>query len=664
MTRAFLPRAPLARRSIVSIALLLIGLLVLELWGWPFLRAPAEAMLTRQLDRPVLLTPPFRLHLLGAVRIHAGGVWIAAPTGFDAPHVLDAKDLRLRMRYRDLLTLRESGDLRIALLVVEHLDAHLLRRDDGTATWQIGKPREAATERDEAPRPPPEVDRLAVGEGRLELRDALLATDLRATFATDEGGADKAPRSSVEVRGQFHDRPLEGELETEGFLRLFARGEGLRPVPATGRLEYGGVKAEFNGTVTDLFGSRDIRGSAAASGPSLAVLGELFGMVLPTTAPFSLRGEVWKDGDLWRAAVSEARFGSSKLAGRFAYEADAEPPRLEGTLTGSRFVLADLGPAFGTRDEDGTPVEPPPGRILPDRRLDLPSLRNMDAQIAVNLEHVDLGTAFAEPIAPLKADLGMSAGRLTLAGIDARTARGSLSGDISVDSREQIPLWRSDLRWSEIRVEDWIGIAKTGASKAQAEGEPPPPPYFAGELHGRAQLVGRGHSTAELLGSLDGKITLFLRDGSMSHLVVELLGLDVAQSLGVVFAGDRSLPTECALMHLAAAKGRLMPRVGIIDTPVTSVLVDGSVDLGSETLALRFIARPKNVSPFTARAPIRVHGSFIDPSVSPEPGPIARRALGALVLSFINPLAALIPFIDLGEEAESPCARALDKLRS
>lgn len=645
-----------ARWILLSIlGFLLLAFAACEIAGWPFLRGPAEKVLSRQLERPVRIAGPFRLHLLGGVGLQAGGLWIAAPEGFDSPHFLDARDLLLKLRYADLWAMREGGPLRVAALEVGQLDARLVRRDDGRATWQFGPPKQ------DEPQPPPAVDRLGVRKGTVILRDPTQGVDLRVRFDTQEGAAAAEPVSHAAAEGELRERPFRGELTTNGWLPVAAQDPSVRPLAAQGWLDYGGVRVDFDGEAADLLGLQGIKGAVSVKGPSLALLGRLIGSPLPTTGRFLIEGTVEKHQEKWSTVVKAARVGSSRLAGRFTYDAAPEPPRLEGELSGSRFVLADLGPAFGTRDEDGRPVPPPPGRVIPVRPLDLPELKNLDARIAVNLERVELGDLFAEPITPLKGTLDLEAGRLALSDVDARTARGRLKGDVSVDTKPEVPRWRSELAWEGIRLEDWFAAAKARGEDAD---EPPSPPYFTGRLHGRAKLAGAGDSTAEVLGSLHGDATLWVREGSMSHLVIELLGLDVAQGLGLVMRGDESLPVRCGVLDIQARNGDVVPRVGLIDTPVTLVLIDGAVELDRERLDLRVSARPKNVSPLTLRSPLRVRGSFADPAVRPEAAPLTAKILGGIALAFINPLTAILPFVDPGEEQASPCTRSLESLRA
>jgi uncharacterized protein involved in outer membrane biogenesis len=634
----------------------LLALAVGEIAGWPFLRDPVERLANREMERTVRIDAPFRIRFLGGLRLQAGSLWIAAPEKFGVPHLLDAQDIRLELRYRDLWHFRKNGRLRIATLDVARMDAQLVRDGEGDATWRFGKP---------DPEKPkaglPAVDLLAVGQGSLVFRDPALDADLQARFDTREGVASETSATNLRVDGNLRGRPLRGEMASTGWLPATTEGAGAPPVGARGWLTYGPVRADFEGSVKDLFGHRDIAGNIIVKGPSLGILGQLVGSPLPTTAPFSLQGRIEKEKDIWRAQVNKAEIGRSRLAARITYHPEAKPPHLEGELTGSNLVLADLGPAFGTRNEEGKPLPGRPGRVIPDRPLDLPSLKNMTASITINLDRVDLGKAFAEPIQPFKASLSLEESKLGLAKVDARTARGRLSGDISVNAREKNPLWSSDLAWEGIRLQDWIRGAK-GREKEAREGTDRPP-YFTGLLQGRAKLMGHGDSTAEVLGSLDGNITMFVKNGTLSHLAVEVMGLDVAQGLGLLVKGDENLPVRCAVMDLQAKDGVIAPRVALIDTPVTLVLADGSIDLAKESLDLRFTAKPKNMSPFTVRSPIRVRGTLDEPEAAPESGPIAARVLGGVALAFVNPLAAVLPFIDPGDAGGSPCAEALATLK-
>ncbi|HLO62298.1 MAG TPA: AsmA family protein, partial [Azonexus sp.] len=629
-----------------SLPLLLIAAVAAcELSGWFFLRGPAQAILSAQLGREVNLTPPFRLHLRDTIRLDLGNLWISAPPEFAVPHLVDAQGLSLSLRYGDLFALREeSAPLRVAALGAEHIDAWLIRLADGRASWQFAE---------KSSRPPPSVDRVAVQQGKIVLRDATLATDLTARIASRDN--DHSPASSAEISGRFRERPLRASIILPGGLPGEVPTTASEPIAAEGRVEYGGLQLSFAGS----YGVDDLRGTATIKGPSLSLVGRLFDVTMPTTGPFSLQASIVKNSPLWQVTVSQARVGQSDLEGKFSYDTRPKPPRLDGELRGRNFVLADLAPALGTRDEEGGVVRPAGGRTLPDRHLDLPSLTRLNASIGVNLAQVDLGSAFRQPITPLRAKLTLDGGRLTLTGIDASTAGGKLAGTLAIDARPARPEWRADLAWENVRLDQWLAAAKSGADDRRRQTSETQPPWFTGSLHGRTELVGHGQSTAELLASLDGRATFFVRNGTLSHLALEALGLDVAQGLGLLVKGDDRQPVQCAIIDLDAKNGLLTPRVALMATPVTVVLIDGNIDFAREQLNLRVTAKPQNLSPLTLRTPFHLTGSFADPKLRPDATPLAAKAVAAMGLALLNPLAAILPFIDPGERDTTSCSQSL-----
>jgi uncharacterized protein involved in outer membrane biogenesis len=130
-------------------------------------------------------------------------------------------------------------------------------------------------------------------------------------------------------------------------------------------------------------------------------------------------------------------------------------------------------------------------------------------------------------------------------------------------------------------------------------------------------------------------------------------GLDVAQSIGVLFKGDNALPVQCAVVDLQAKNGVFIPRVMVVDTTVTTVWVNGSLSLAAETLNLRVMALPKNFSPLTLRVPLNITGHFANPQVSLEKKPVGLKLVTSVLLAIINPLAAVIPLLDSGNANEA-----------
>lgn len=99
---------------------------------------------------------------------------------------------------------------------------------------------------------------------------------------------------------------------------------------------------------------------------------------------------------------------------------------------------------------------------------------------------------------------------------------------------------------------------------------------------------------------------------------------------------------------LRIRQGIVSPQVMVVDTSDSTLWATGHIPLASEEMDLTGHVAPKDVSPLALRTPVHVRGTLADPELSLAKGPLVRRAVPALLLGMLNPLAALLPLIDLG----------------
>src|SRR5690606_308613 len=197
------------RIVLVALGVLVALVIVCEILGWPVLRKPLESLASKQLDREVRIEAPFQLRLLGGIRLSTAGLWIAAPPEFKVPYLMDAENIRLGLRYFDLIGWDSSTEpLTIKLLQVERMDAHLLRNDDG-ATWQFKE-----EEQTDQPSPFPNFDTLGIRNGTAVVKDTITDADLEMSFQTREGSQSGDAVSVVKAAGSFRGHPIQGHLET------------------------------------------------------------------------------------------------------------------------------------------------------------------------------------------------------------------------------------------------------------------------------------------------------------------------------------------------------------------------------------------------------------------------------------------------------------------
>jgi len=632
---------PRSRAWIVTASVVLAlaaGVAAAEWAGWPFLAQPLERALSQRLGRTVQLTEAgkgtagVRIRLIGGVHLDTPWLQIAAPAWSLAPHLLLARDAYFEWTYGDLWRAWLGQALHTRHVQARSLDVHAERRADGEASWSLAPPADGATAA-----PVPTVGELKVEAATLRLDDVPSRLALTAEAVVDDG-------LRLSARGRYRDMPVQITVSAPSL----AASAVVSVKASAGR-----ASLDFDGVAANLPRLDRLDGRFTMHGPSLAAMGDPVGVTLPTTGPFRAGGRVQRQPGRWDVEVTTATVGASTLGGSFVYETDREVPLLSGQLRGKRLLLVDLGPVVGVVPAAGTRRQR--DKVLPDRPFDLAALRVMDARVDIDIAEVDLNTRWLEPLKPLRAQLQLAAGVLMLADLDARTGEGKLTGSLHLDGRGEKALWLANLRWAGLRLEHWLrsdrgsgrGAGKTAAAPT---GATVAAPYATGRLDGRASLRGSGLSTAAILADLQGSFRSQLHDGKLSHLALEAAGLDLAQWLGVRIRGDDLLPVTCAVADLAVERGVLRPRVLVLDTRDSALWVDGTLSLASEALDVRVVVMPRDFSLLALRTPLRVRGSFAAPEVSFDKGPLAGKLAASLLLALVNPLAALIPLLDPGDD--------------
>jgi AsmA family protein len=319
-------------------------------------------------------------------------------------------------------------------------------------------------------------------------------------------------------------------------------------------------------------------------------------------------------------------------------------------VAGPRLFLADLGPSIGVagkqaKEATGDAKPASAARVLPQRRFDLPTLRAMQADVTLRFDELSLGDALAS-LRDVSTRLRLEGGVLHIEGLQALVAGGKFAADSTLDSNAEPARWQASVQMSNVEVSRWLRITEPGRQ-----------PPLSGALQANVQVAGRGESTAALLSTLDGRVSARMRDGTLSHLVTEGAGLDLAQALGVVLRGDRSLPLRCAAFDLAVKDGRATVQRGVIDNADSTIRLGGRVNLGDESLELVARSQPKDFSLLSLRTPITVTGTFGQPRLGLRTSRLAGRVLGGLLLgAVVAPVAALLPLMDAGDrEGADPC---------
>ena len=646
---------------VLSAALILIaGIAVAEWAGWPFLRLPLAQQLSNVAAVPVVIAAPFRIRLLGSPRLTASQLTVAAAEGTQAPFLLDASGVMMSLRWGDLWRAARGGGVRVHELQADSVTAHLMRGDDGRASWQVGAKNAAA------PVANPVIERLSVRRAAVTVDDRPQRLHLDVQVAELAGSGkgcviDVAATAPLCVRiiakGQYRKAEVRAQFDVDDMLSLFApHRPSATTAHVTGQAFVGRAMLKFAGDLGGLADAATLHGEFTATGPSLGLVMAPVGVNLPQTPPFTVHGWIGLTGPVWQLAADRIDVGTSRLAGRFAFDTKRQPVYLSGQLTGRLLAMQDLGPSVGVQE----PVVER-GRVLPDKLLDIPSLNAMDADVDVAIDSFGFGTAAVAPLSALRVKVSLHEGLLKLDKLAAQVAGGTVRGSSSLQAKGEQANWQVALQFDGIALSKWLRSLQAPAASAprgsapslsRTDAEAPaaaPVPLASGALRARLSLAGQGQSVAQVLAGADGQLQATLVSGTLSHLVTEAAGLDVAQALGVIIRGDSSLPLRCARVQARITKGVVGPVQGLMDNSDTTFRFDGQLDMRSEVIDLRLVAFPKDFSPLALRSPVLVKGTMSQPRLTVDAGRIVARVLGALALGAVAPVLAWIPLVDAGE---------------
>ena len=461
------------------------------------------------------------------------------------------------------------------------------------------------------------------------------------------------------VTGSHDKVPLKGNGHLGGVVSLL---DTTTPFPLQADMHVGDNHVVIAGTLTDPahLAALDLQMQLASG--SMSHLYPITGITLPDTPPFSTRGhltgQLSKSGNVFKYEKFTGKVGGSDLAGTLNYRTDGVRPLLAGDLRSEQLLFVDLAPLVGassktTKSSVKAHVKEIPGHAIPATRFRTERWATMDADVHFVGKHLIRPAAL--PVNDVSAHLTMKNGLLTLNPLKFGVAGGTLSGNIALDGKRDPMHGRFSLSARGLRLKQMFPTFE-------------PMKASFGQINGDADLSAIGNAPAELAASLNGELKMLLTDGAISGALMEQAGLNVGNIVLAKLFGDQIVKINCAAADFSVKKGVLDSRVLALDTTDALVTVNGTVNLGDERMDLHVYPHTKGFRIFSLRSPLYVKGTFKQPQVGVEIGPLATRGAAAIGLGLLNPFAALLALTAPSNDTASPCpaivADASKKLRA
>lgn len=648
---------------VVGVFVVLIGaaLVVLES-GMP--RRIAQSVASAKLGRDVSIGR-LDIDLIPRLRVVASDVKVANMETGTAPDMVDIGRAEAVIDATALLT----GKLDVLLLSLDRPVVVAEKDKSGNANWHFGDPNKPASEA--APDFP--VRKLQISQGRATYRDPTGQIDISVQIQSEPAGNSGVERLALSGDGKIagSDFKLQGKADT--ILNLQNKEQ---PYAVEIEASAGATKARIAGTLKEPLRFEGLAADLHLEAKDAYDLYQLTGVAIPPTPPYILDGKLFREGNVWRLEPFTAQVGQSDLRGTFAFDVGGERPKLTGDLTSKKLVFGDFGGFIGAnvqakketgvqevqrRTEEkqakGEPTKPPPKSdsktVIPDTEIDFERLKAMDADIKFR------GTRVEAPIVPVNevtTELSLDNGLLNVKPLRFRIGDGRIDFTLTLNGRQKPAAVDAVMSLNRVPLGEVLKSVERELEQRQTS---------TGTLGGRAEIRGRGNSLKALLDSSNGHLGLAMQQGQIGSLLIELIGLDAAETLGVLATGNKPVPLRCFIADFEMIDGILGSKTFVIDTRDTSITGEGAANFDTEQVTFRLVPHPKDVSPFAARTPIDISGKLNDIKVRPEAGPLAARAgIAAALSAILTPLAAPLAFIDVGLGKNSDCAAFVQEVRA
>lgn len=715
-----MPRALKVVLWIVAVLVGIIAALVLlvALMDWNWVKPTVNRQLSDLAHRPVQIDGDLKVgwtrcddcsgwqRFVPWPRIQAEDVFIGNPSwAATGDQMLRTQALDFRL---DPLALRRH-ELHLPDVVITSGHLVLERREDGTNNWTFrDENQSAADDRTDNKGWEINVERLLLDDATVRVVDAVNELDATAVVNTAADADASGYSTTWNLEGVYHGAKVTGEGHLGQVLQL---REGDEPFPVQGRLDVAGTTIAAEGTVTRPQALAGLDLDFELAGPTMADLYPLLGIALPNTPPYKTRGrllaKLGEQEKIWDYKNFTGSVGKSDIEGSLTYTVREPRPLLTGALESKLLRLKDLGPLVGAdtaddvavpdadigkdsekgekpkpendedtktpndgatkpakegveqaesdaRSDDGEAAggkgkedgltkheEPPADKALPVDQADTRIWETMDADVTFKGKRIVSNADL--PLDDVQAHVVLEDAILKLQPLDFGVAGGTLKSTITLNGKSDVidAALKAEARGLQLS-QLFPGVESMDAA--------------LGSVHGDADLTGRGNSVSALMDHASGDLRAVVSKGTVSHFLLEAAGLNVANMVLVKLFGDEQVMLQCLVADFSIDDGLMQTQAFVLETDDAVVTVDGQINLASEDLHLDVHPENKSLRIFTLRSPLYVRGTFKDPDVGVEKGPIAARAGAAVALGVVaTPLAALLPLLNVGTDDTTHC---------
>jgi AsmA protein len=639
------------------IVLIAVGLLAVWLLVNPNdYKARIATAVKESTGRELLLQGDIKLSVFPWVALQLGPASLGNPPGFGAEPFLAFNRAAVRVRLLPLLAKRLEFD-RIEL---DGLDLRLRKNAQGTGNWENFGRTKAATEesgQSQTGAPLLQLAGISVTNGRVSYPGIVVekftlesgafgghgVTPINLAFDANRGvagenvtlnakfelGADSAMKQwrleAVNLSGLLSrpgsgdDRPAHWEMSAPA-VELDLTGQTVA-VPAFA-VSYSSARLTGKLQATKILDDLAITGSVTLTPLVLRELAPRLGIALPRTrdprafAQLSASSDFAYGASGLRLEQMQAQLDDTHLKGSVALAGEPRAVKFELTVDQidvDRYLSADHGPATpaakAAAESAGSAAKPEDSA----QAAAASKMPDADGTLSVGALHFS-----PLDFSNVRLTLGSKAGVVHLYPSLAQIDGGSYSGNITLDHRGATPLLSIDEHLSGV---DMARLLAGTSYKGRLSG------------HGNVNVkaTARGAALDSVMQSLNGHFDANLANGALE-------GIDLAYELSLAEAlvkreaqPARSNPPrtkfDAVKMSAEITNGVAKTSDLTISSPVLRVTGQGSANLVSKAIDFQMLASVKSPSATLADIPLKITGTYVDPTVRPDVEGLAKGQL-------------------------------------
>jgi AsmA family protein len=450
------------------------------------------------------------------------------------------------------------------------------------------KPKEEPAPKKEMKLPSLAMDEFRIEKAKVTYRDdrtgKAMVVSLDSLTASAKGTESPMQMS---LKGAYNSEPFEVEGTLGPLAGLTSPG---KPWPIKVTAKAFAATFTLDGAIKDVQAQKGIDLGFGVKGSDLSTLGKAAGKPLPLKGPFDVSGRVSDPAPkAYRISNLKVALGGSDLAGTVEVQMGGQRPGLTANLSSQKLDVRSMMPestSSGSAKPEGKASKEPAKavqtreRLLPSDPLPLESLGQADAKVKFQVGQLLLPMI---TLNDLSVDMNLQDGRLAIHPFKAGMSGGKLNAQLDLKAQGKTAVL------SAVMKMDGIALGPMLKEARKIEG-------IEGRLDADLNVKGQGGSVAGILGGLNGKSVITMKEGKIDNTYIDLLAGDLK---GVLFKllglsqDSKFTVINCFVSGYTIKDGRADTTAFVLDTNQMGIVGDGEINLKTEGLNLTFTPSTK-----------------------------------------------------------------------